>query len=97
MEGNGYPKQFLEKAISRQLQRPSAGKLERAINEPSQPKMEKAMIPYVDGLSLEIRRIACMAGVRCSFFMSNTLRSLYHGKDSLPQDTATNAVYSVTC
>ena len=38
-----------------------------------------------------------MADVRCSFFMPNTLRSLYQAKDSLTQETTTNAVYSVTC
>ena len=60
--------------------------------------MEIARIPYVDGLSQEIRRIARTAGVQCSFFMPNlTLRSLYQAKDSLPQETTTNAVYSVTC
>ena len=64
MERNGYPKQFTEKVISRQLKRPAAGKLERVINEPDQPKMEIARIPYVDGLSQEIRRIARMVGVR---------------------------------
>ena len=39
MEGNGYPKQFTEKVISRQLKQPAAGKLERVINEPDQSKM----------------------------------------------------------
>ena len=67
------------------------------IDEPDQPKMEIARIPYVDGLSQEIRQIARTAGVRCSFFMPNKLRSLYQAKDSLPQETTTNAVYSVTC
>ena len=80
MERNGYPKQFTEKAISRQLKPPAAGKPERAINEADQPKMEIARIPDVDGLSQEIRRIARMADVRCSFFMPNTLRSLYQAK-----------------
>ena len=42
MEGNGYPKQFTEKAISRQLKRPAAEKLERVIDEPDQLKMEIA-------------------------------------------------------
>ena len=42
-------------------------------------------------------RIARTAGVRCSFFMPNMLRSLYQAEDSLPQETTTNAVYSVTC
>ena len=59
--------------------------------------MELARIPYVDGLSQEIRRIARTVGVGCSFFMPNMLRSLYQAKDSLPQETTTNAVYSMTC
>ena len=67
------------------------------INESDQPKMEIARIPYVVGLSQEIPRIARMADVRCSFFMPNTLWSLYQAKDSLPHETTTNAVYSVTC
>ena len=96
MERNGYPKQFTEKAISRQLKRPAAGKLKRVINEPDQPKMEIARIPYVDGLSQEIRRIARMTGVWCSFFMPNMLQSLYQAKDSIPQETTTNAVYFMT-
>ena len=96
MEGNGYLKQFTEKAISRQLKRPAVEKFERVIDGPDQPKMEIARIPYVDGLSQEIRRIARTAGVRCSLFMPNTLRSLYQAKDSLPQETTTNAVYSAS-
>ena len=74
-----------------------AGKLERVINEPDQPKMEIARIPYVDGLSQEIRQTVRMAGVQCSFFMLNTMWSLYQAKDYLPQETMAHADYSVTC
>ena len=91
------PKPFTEKAISRLLKRPAAEKLERVINEPDQSKIEIARIPYVDGVSQEIRRIARTAGLRCSFFMPNILRSVHQAKDSLPHKTTTNAVYSVTC
>ena len=96
MQGYRFRQLFTEKAISRKLQRPVVRKLGRAINEPDQPKMEIARIPYVDGLSLEIRRIARMAGVRCFFFVPKTLRSLYQAKDSLLRETTTNAVYSGT-
>ena len=58
MEGNGYLKQFTEKAISRQLKQPSKSKVERVTNEADQPKLQTARIPYVDGLSQEIHRIA---------------------------------------
>ena len=67
------------------------------IIEPDQPKVEIARIPYIDGLSQERHRLARMVGARFSFFMPNTLQSLYQAKDSLPQETTTNAVYSVTC
>ena len=58
--------------------------------------MEIDRIPYFDGFSQEMRGFARMAGLRCSFFMPNPLRSLDQAKDSLPQETRTNAVYSVT-
>ena len=59
--------------------------------------MEITRISYVDGFRQEIRGIPRMAGLRCLIFMPNPLRSLYQAKESLPQETTTNAVNSVTC
>ena len=59
--------------------------------------MEKASIPYVEGLSQEIRRIVRAAGVRCSFYTPDTMRNLYQEKDVLPQELSTHVVYSVNC
>ena len=54
-------------------------------------------IPFIDGLSQEIRRIARTAGVRCAFTTSNTLKVLYAVKDKLPEECTTYAIYSIRC
>ena len=93
MADNGYPKRFTERAINKQMKKG----LVRRVDEADQPKWETARIPYIDGLSQEVRRIARTAGVRCAFYMPITLRSLYQAKDALPLEATTHAVYSVTC
>ena len=71
--------------------------LVRRVDEADQPKWETARIPYIDGLSQEVRRIARTPGVLCAFYMPITLRSLYQAKDALPSEATTHAIYSVTC
>ncbi len=103
MACNGYPKRFTEKAISKQIKRESMRMLETDDAEDKQrlldtePKMDTVRIPFIEGLSQEIRRIARTAGVRCAFYMPNTMRDLYQAKDPLPRDATTHAVYSLMC
>ena len=40
MEGNGYPKRFSEKAISRQIKQPLNSRVERVTNEADQLELE---------------------------------------------------------
>ena len=54
-------------------------------------------MPFINGLSKEVRRIARVAGVRCAFHLPNTLKSLYTAKDPLPIGSTTCTVYSVKC
>ena len=54
-------------------------------------------IPFIDGLSQEVRRVARTAGVRCAFYTPITLGSLYNAKDPLPRGSVTHAVHSVKC
>ena len=56
-----------------------------------------AEIPFIDGLSQEVRRIARTAGVRRAFFAPSTTRPLYSVKGKLPHDLTTNAIYSIKC
>ena len=46
-------------------------------------------IPFIDGLSEQIRRIARAAGIRCSFTSSTTLEEF--------KSHIMHAVYSITC
>ena len=106
MVENGYPRKFTQKAISRQLKR-GAVNAKRADSkdkgttfeepEASVPKIQTVRIPFVDGLSQEVRRLARKADVRCAFYQPDTLRHLYQAKDRLPAETKTHAVYSVKC
>ena len=93
MADNGYPKRFTERAISKQMKKG----LVKRVDEADQLKWETARIPYIDGLSLEVRWIVHTAGVQCAFYMPIALRSLHQAKEALPLAATTHAVYSVTC
>ena len=63
MAQNGYPRRFVEKAIRRQMKRSNMG-TKRVDNEVLRVSMESSNIPFVDGLSQEIRRIVRPVGIR---------------------------------
>ena len=65
MANNGYPKRFTGRAINKQMKKGLA----RSVDEADQPKWETARIPYIDGLSQEVRRIARTAKVRTVCFL----------------------------
>ena len=91
MQLNGYPRKFVKKAIKMQ---------QRARETVKQDERETkilARIPFIDGISQEVRRIARAVGVTCSFYMPDTLRSMYNVKDRLPRGTETHVVYSIEC
>ena len=90
---NGYPRRFVEKAISKQLRRRTAPRVQNQ----DQSDMKTVRIPFVEGLSQEVRRVARSAGVRCVFYTPRTLQSLYCAKDLLPKESSTHVVYSVKC
>ena len=94
MAENGYPRKFVEKAISKQLKRHATG---RKLPQQDEKNIITTTIPFVDGLSQEVRRVARMAGVRCAFFAPNTLTHMYSAKDALLTDSTTHSVYSVRC
>ena len=101
MAANGYPKRFVEKAISRQLKRSAMRPTPTALQDRSTSERDSRQvtvnIPLINGLSQEVRRIARVAGVRCSFYAPKTLKSLYTAKDPLPIGSTTCTVYSVKC
>ena len=100
MSSNGFPRPFTEKAISRQTRKRAdttpAVQPCGANTTPEHPW--NVTIPFIDGLSQTVRRIARAANVRCVFRTPQTLRrSVYSAKDKLPVDTETHSVYSIKC
>ena len=93
MVNNGYTRKFIEKAISKQSKRATP----TAQTDPDRPKLITTTIPYVDGLSQEVRRLVRAVNVRCAFTMPSTLSFLYNAKDRLTEEYQTHAVYSVKC
>ena len=58
---NGYPRKFVQKAISRQVKSRAARRVQP---QQDQSKAVTVRIPFIDGLSQEVRRVARAAGVR---------------------------------
>ena len=94
MSENGYLKKFVENSIQRQLK---IGSMGPDIRKEDSDSSVTARIPYIDGLSQQIRRVACAAGIRCSFTSSTTLEELHNCKDRLDKSHITPAVYYITC
>ena len=67
------------------------------MDEEDEVKWDTAKIPYIEGVSQELRRIARLAGIRCVFTAPDTLRSVYAVKDPVPKGSQTHCVYSVKC
>ena len=94
-DSNGYPRGFVNRTIKRQIKKRTGVKLPK--EDEKAEKMVNASIPFIEGLSQEVRRIAQAAGVKCTFRPTKTLRSVYSAKDRLPKDTQTHCTYSLKC
>ena len=97
MASNGYPKQFVEKVIQKQVKKKRNADTGEKNTDNEQRSMQTASIPFVDGLSQTIRRIARSADIRCTFFSPNSTQQLYSVKDRLPIDHSTHVVYAIKC
>ena len=89
---NGYHKKFVDKAVGKQAK--SRMQVKPKMDD---EKVRTVRIPYVPGLSEEIRRLARKVEVRCVFYSSKTLRGLYNVKDCMPKEKLRNVVYSMKC
>ena len=93
MNQDNYPKHFVEKAIEKGM---GQRRMPRLVEQELDQGETTAKIPFINGLSHEVRRIARTAGVKCAFFAPST-RPLYSVKDKLPHDQTTNAIYLIKC
>ena len=100
MQGNGYPKKFIQKAVRDQLKKASVtpqSSKDSKDDDTNKEEWQKARIPFIEGVSYEVRRIARDAGIKCLFYQPQTLGGLYNVKDRLPSGTQRDYVYSVKC
>ena len=93
MVENGYKRKFVNKVIRRQIRRSERS---RTTTDENRGKTS-VQLPFIDGLSQEVRRIVREANIRCTFTAPNTLQKLHNVKDSLPLCSATHAIYSIKC
>ena len=93
MVENGYKRKFVNKVIRRQIRRSERS---RTTSDENRGKTS-VQLPFIDGLSQEVRRIVREANIRCTFTAPNTLQKLHNVKDSLPLCSATHAIYSIKC
>ena len=73
MQSNGYPRKLTEKATRRQMKRGMISLLK----ETDYRNVRTARTPFINGVSQEVQILASAAGVRCAFFMPDTLRHAY--------------------
>ena len=93
MVENGYKRKFVNKVIRRQIRRSERS---RTTTDENRGKTS-VQLPFIDGLSQEVRRIVREANIRRTFTAPNTLQKLHNVKDSLPLCSATHAIYSIKC
>ena len=83
---NGYPESFINQATSRRVQ------------DDSSKHETMVVIPYVRGLSEELRRICGDYSIRVVFRSGPTLRSeLMRVKDRIPVGKRSSVVYQIPC
>ena len=88
LNANGYPKRFISRATA-------SGKSSNGKGQDWKPKIT-ITIPYVVGVSEEIRRICNISNIRVAFRTVRTIRSkLARVKDPLPLEKQSMVVYCV--
>ena len=58
MQGSGYPKKFIEKAVRDQLKKALVPQQSSEDEETNKEEWQAARIPFIEGVSYEVRRIA---------------------------------------
>ena len=87
LEGNGYPEAFVKMAS-----RPHTAR------EPAEERRATVFIPYVAGLSEDVRRVCRRYNIRTVFRSASTLRGqLTKVKDQDPLEKRSGVVYQIPC
>ena len=94
LKQNGYPTNFIRNASAPPTQETG----DVSSPEDEQEKGPLVVIPYVAGMSEDIRRVSRKFNIRVVFKSRRTLRSmLTKVKDTLPPGKQSNVVYRIPC
>ena len=97
LKQSGYPANFIRDASTPPLQE-TADTSGRDEEQAEREKEPLVVIPYVAGMSEDIRRVCRKFNIRVVFKSGRTLRSiLTKVKDTLPLGKQSNVVYRIPC
>ena len=93
---NGYPASFMQATLKHTTSEKRSGNSTQS--EEEEEKEPMMVVPYISGLSEDIRRVCWKFGIRTVFRSSMTLRDhLTRVKDRLPDMFQSRVVYRIPC
>ena len=95
MQQNGYPKEFIQRTVNKHNRRKE--QLRECPEE--EPKQTKSInLPYIQGISEQLKRALNKHNIKATFYTQTTLRSLLtKSKDPIPKEDRNNVVYQLNC
>ena len=95
LQQNGYPKEFIQRTVRKHIRRKEQSR-EHPEEEPEHTK--SINLPYIQGLSEQLKRALNKHNIKATFYTQTTLRSLLSKpKDPIPKEDRNNAIYQLNC
>ena len=95
LQQNGYPKEFIQRTVRKHIRRKEQSR-EHPEEEPEHTK--SINLPYIQGLSEQLKPALNKHNIKATFYTQTTLRSLLSKpKDPIPKEDRNNAVYQLNC
>ena len=95
LQQNGCPKEFIQRTVRKHIRRK-----EQSREHPEEkPEHTKSInLPYIQGLSEQLKRALNKHNIKATFYTQTTLRSLLSKpKDPIPKEDRNNAIYQLDC
>ena len=90
LQQTNYPKEFIQRTVQKHNRKKGQPR-ERPEEDPKQSKIIN--LPYIQGISEQLKRALNEHKIKATFYTKTTLRSLL----SKPKEDRSNAVYQLNC
>ena len=95
LQQNTYPKEIIQRTVRKHIRRKEQSR-EHPEEEPEHTK--SINLPYIQGLSEQLKRALNKHNIKATFYTQTTLRSLLSKpKDPIPKEDRNNAIYQLNC